>query len=109
MKIVSGSRVLKTLLAKEYRERLRPRPMRPDMRHLMRTKKRIFQMKMKLAASKKSSDWSLKNLAVALSKLKNNKSRDFEGLANEIFKENVIGTNLKKCLLIMLNNLKNKI
>ena len=41
-----------------------------------------------------------------MAKLKSNKSRDFEGFCNEIFKENVIGADLKKSLLLMFNNLK---
>ena len=46
------------------------------------------------------------DLDKALAKLKNNKSRDFEGLPNEIFKENIIGYDLKESLLIIFNNLK---
>ena len=50
----------------------------------------------------------MKDLEKALSDLKNNKSRDFEGFINEIFKDNVIGENLKESLLLMLNRLKIK-
>ena len=42
----------------------------------------------------------------ALSSLKNNKSRDYQGFINEIFKIGVIGDNLKRSLLIMFNKLK---
>ena len=47
-----------------------------------------------------------KELDNALSELKVNKARDFEGFSNEIFKENIIGTDLKQSLLIMFNKLK---
>ena len=40
--------------------------------------------------------------------LKNNKSRDNDGLINEIFKKNVIGDDLKRSLLLMFNKLKQK-
>ena len=43
---------------------------------------------------------------IALKDLKNNKSRDFEGYANEIFKNGMIGSDLKKSLLILFNSLK---
>ena len=105
-KLVSGAREIKTLLAKEYRERLRSRPVRPDLKLMKKRKKRIFQMKMKLAVSRDSPDWSMDNLEAALSKLKNNKSRDYEGYITEIFKKNVIGSNLKLSLLILFNKLK---
>ena len=37
---------------------------------------------------------------------KNNKTRDNDGLINEIFKNAVIGNNLKKSLLMMFNKMK---
>jgi hypothetical protein len=48
----------------------------------------------------------MKDLESALCDLKRNKSRDFEGLVNEIFKLDVIGSDLKESLLIMFNNLR---
>ena len=48
----------------------------------------------------------MSDLEDALSDLKNNKSRDHEGLINEVFKKEVIGDNLKKSLLLMFNQLK---
>ena len=46
------------------------------------------------------------DLEKALDNPKNNKSRDFEGFSNEIFKQNIIGTNLKMSLLVMFNKMK---
>ena len=66
-------REIKTLLAKEYKERLRSRPFRPDMKSMKYRKKHIFQMKMKIAQSKRSPDWTVQNLDDVLSKLKNKK------------------------------------
>ena len=105
-KIVSNPRDLKLLLAKEYKERLRTRPVKPEMKDIMMTKQKISEMKLKLASLKKTPEWTLKELDNALSKLKANKARDFEGFSNEIFKENIIGTDLKQSLLIMFNKLK---
>ena len=63
---------------------------------------------MQLAQQKESPDWTMSDLDLALSDLKNNKFRDPEGYVNEIFKHGVIGDNLKKSLLIMMINLKKK-
>ena len=41
-KIVSGPLEIKLLLAKEYKDRLRCRPIRPDMKKMQKRKKRIF-------------------------------------------------------------------
>ena len=73
-----------------------------------RRRKRIFELKLSLAKLKKTPPWTLKDLESALCDLKRNKSRDFEGLLNEIFKMDVIGLNLKDSLLIMFNSLKLK-
>ena len=104
--IISNPNALKALLAKEYKERLRKRPMKPEMTQIMMTKKKLFNMKLKLANNNKSPEWSLRDLEKALDNLKNNKSRDFEGFSNEIFKQNIIGTNLKMSLLVMFNKMK---
>ena len=63
-------------------------------------------MKLKLAVKNKSKAWTMADLDLALRDLKTNKSRDPEGLINEIFKTDVIGTDLKESLLLMFNALK---
>ena len=107
-KMISTPRGIKKLLVKEYKDRLRSRPYRPDLQQLKKRRKRIFKLKMKLAKAKKSSDWKMEDLDKALSNLKNNKSRDYDGYINEIFKINVIGDDLKKSLLLMFKKLKSK-
>ena len=105
-KLVTDPRKLKKLLAKEYKERLRTRPVRPDLKLLEERKSRIFKMKMKLASSRPTSLWTMSDLEKALKDLKPNKSRDPEGLINEMFKKNVIGDDLKLSLLKMFNRIK---
>ena len=106
--LISEPNELKKLLEKEYIERLRARPVRPDFENLEKRKNDIFEMKLKLASSKKSKPWTMENLDKALSDLKNGRSRDPEGLINEIFKKNVIGNDLKSSLLMMFNKIKEK-
>ena len=65
-------------------------------------------MKIKVAGRRESPMWTMDDLEKALRNLKNNKSRDFEGYINELFKLNVIGDDMKKSLLIMFNKLKKK-
>ena len=106
--MVSGPREIRKLLATEYKDRLRSRPVRPGLENMKKRKRLIFKMKMKLAERKSSPDWTMADLERALKNLKNGKSRDFEGYINEIFKMDVIGSDLKKSLLLMLNKLKKK-
>ena len=72
-KIVSGPKELKILMAKEYKQRLRNRPVRPDLKQMKLRKNRIFQLKLKLAESKKNPEWTMADLNKVLSRLKNNK------------------------------------
>ena len=105
-KVVTGPREIKNVLAREYKDRLRSRPGRPDLKIMKERKIKLFEMKLKQAKENPSTKWNEYDLEKALSNLKNNKSRDFEGLINEIFKENSIGTNLKHSFLKMFNLLK---
>ena len=104
--LISDPKEIKKLLAKEYRQRLRSRPLRPDLIDLKQRRKDIFKMQMKLAEGTSSKPWIMKDLNNALRDLKNKKSRDHAGYVNEIFKHGVIGINLKQSLLLMFNKLK---
>ena len=95
-------------MAKEYKNRLRSRPVLKEFRATKIRRRKIFQIKLKLATQKKSIPWTMKDLDRALCYLKNNKSRDFGGNVNKIFKNNVIGSDLKKSILKMLNSLRAK-
>ena len=52
-------------------------------------------MKMKLAEAKSSVPWNMNDLDKALGDLKKNKSRDPEGLINELFKKMLLERILK--------------
>ena len=104
--LVSVATEIKELMAKEYGERLRDRLMRPDLKSFIVRKQEIFEMKMERAGRKESPDWSMEELDKVLAKIKNNKSRDFEGYINEIFKTPVVGSDLKNSLEIMFNKLR---
>ena len=56
--------------------------------------------------SRKSSPWNLPTLNNTLACLKNKKARDPHGLVNELFKEGLIGIDLKIALLLMFNGMK---
>ena len=61
-KIVSGAKDIKKLLAKEYKDRLRCRPIRPDLSNTKIRRNSIFNMKMKLAETRHSPDWKMSDL-----------------------------------------------
>ena len=87
---------------------MRNRPSRPDLGNIKQRKEEIFRMQLELAENVSSPPWKIEDLEKALKSLKNNKCRDQDGYINEIFKPGVIGSDLKKSMLIMFNNLKTK-
>ena len=105
-KIVSSHKDIKNLLMREYKDRLRSRPTRPDLKSHKIRRNKIFELKIQLAKTNKSPDFSMKQLESAIANLKNNKSRDPSGYINELFKKTVIGDNLKESLLLMMNKKK---
>ena len=63
---------------------------------------------MKLAQKKKKAPWTMEDLDKVLKYLKDNKSRDPFGLANELFKKNAAGDDLKCAVLKLLNRIKSE-
>ena len=61
---------------------------------------------LELMKGKKSRDWQVDDIDKVLRNLKNNKSCDPEGYINEIFKPDVIGSNLRDGLLELINGIK---
>ena len=63
--------------------------------------------RLKAAKNKKSKPWSIYDLEAVLNHLKKNKSRDpFGYYADEIFRSDVLGDDLKKALLNLMNKIK---
>ena len=106
-KLILVKKYIKNLLAREYKDRLRARPTRPDLESIKTRKEKIFQLKLKISAANKSPDWAMEDLNAALYNLKNKKCRDPRGLCNELFKDGAIGEDMKISLLTMMNKIKN--
>ena len=75
--IISGRKEIKNLLAKEYRNRLRTRPARPEFLPTILRRKRIFDIKMSLAQLRKTPPSTMKDLESALCDLKRKKVQRF--------------------------------
>ena len=77
---ISEPSASKKLLAKEYKERLRKRPIKPDFNRLEKRKNAILKLKLRLASRTKSKPWDMQNLGKALADLKTERSREPLGL-----------------------------
>ena len=68
----------------------------------------MWNLRLEKCSEVKTEDWSMKNLRAVLKGLKSNKARDPLGMANEIFKPNVIGEQLEFALLSLMNGTKSE-
>ena len=104
--IITNPEALKGLYVETYKLRLRHRPMREDLEELKVLKEELFNLRLLAAKLTKSKRWDLDQLDEVLVGLKKNKARDPLGIINELFKPGVIGLDLKKSLLQLLNGVK---
>ena len=105
-KLVTNAETIKDMAAKAYKHRLRNRPMKEGMEKIKDEKEAIAHKVMEAARLTKTDPWDMGDLDLVLRKLKNNKSRDPNGLVNELFKEETAGDDLKLAILKLMNRIK---
>ena len=103
-RLLTAPKDIKIALAKEFNDRWRRRPSRPDFTEINEIKKKVFNMKLKLAAQTKSEPFTEKELNNGIKGMNTEGSRDPKGLISEIFP--FMGSDLKLSLLQLLNELK---
>ena len=89
-----------------FKYRLRHKPAKPDFEEVLQLQEELFKLRLELSKKQKTSPWTMEDLEDALKTLKNGKCRDPEGLIREIFKEDVIGKDLQRSMLVMFNKIK---
>ena len=104
--LITAPPLLRKLYLDTYVHRLRHREIRPELKEVYRLKTMLWDRRLVELKSNKSQSWTMDNLNAVLKGLKNNKARDPDGYINEIFKPNVIGSNLRGGLLHLANGVK---
>ena len=104
--LISAPNALKELYLQHYVKRLAHRKI--DNKYIENYQKKVelWKLRFERLQETKTSDWTNKDLQVALKSLKNNKTRDPSGFINELFKAPVIGKDLENAILKMLNGIK---
>ena len=101
--LVTNQEGIKELAKKAYQERLRNRPIKQGLEDIKESKERLAEKLMNVAKNNKTEPWNIHDLNEVLKSLKSNKSRDPNDLANEIFKPEVAGDDLKHAILNLMN------
>ena len=107
-RLISSPKELLHTLQKEYRDRLRKRKTKHNLKEHMQRMHEVTKLKLLRASRNKSPEFTLEELEKGLSDLNKGKARDPQGLCAEIFQIKVMGQNLKESLLHLLNTIKKK-
>ena len=107
--LVSDPDSLKQLYVETYKQRLKHRIMRPGYEDLEHLKSFLFNIRLSLSKRIKSEPWTPSQLMKVLKSLKAGKSCDALGYTNEMFKPEVIGSDLFESLLNIVNRAKDEI
>ena len=104
--LVTNPTALKQVYLNAYAKRLAHRSMRPDLEDIFQLKTNLWKQRYRIISNNQSPNWNQEQLYRVLSKLKNNKAIDPDGLQNELFKPGCIGEDLAMALLCLFNQCK---
>ena len=82
--------------------------MENNLKNLEKDRNELCATRLKLTKLNKTEPWNMDDLKVTLKQLDNEKSRDAEDHANELFKETAAGSDLLKAILKLMNLIKEK-
>ena len=77
-----------------------------ELREIKGLKETLFHLRLNQAKQCRSKPWDMDQLDTVLLSLKTTKARDPLGMVNDLFKDGVLGLDLKESLLQLLNLVK---
>ena len=104
-KLIKNPSEKKVVTLQHFEHRMGKRQVMDDVEEIVNFKKGLF--KLRLGEAKSSSPFSIKELDKVLKSLKSGKSKDAKGYICDMFREGIIGTDLKHSVLLMINRMKN--
>ena len=108
-KVITNPKEKKGVILNHFMHRMRKRPVKEELEEVLNLNDDTFRLRIEMAKKKKSTPITLEELNRSLKSLKIGKSRDPQSLLSELFKDGVIGTDLKNSLLMMFNKVKDEI
>ena len=108
-KVITNREEKKHVILKHFAHRMRKRPVKDEVTEIVDLNEKLFKQRLTNVKSVRSSPFSMEELTITLKNLTLGKSRDPDNLVCDIFKEGVIGDNLKESILMMMNRMKEEI
>ena len=103
---VTSPAAIEKLAIRTYEKRLENRPMKVNLQKIRLEKEELCKTRLEIAKNNKTKPWDMDDLDLVLKQLKRNKSRDPSGYANEIFRLEVAGDDLRRAILLLMNRIK---
>ena len=107
-KVVTNPIEKKKVTLKHFQHRMRTRKIHEKVEEVDKLNKLLFEERLKEAKLNVSPPFSVNELDKVLKELKTGKCKDPDNYIFELFKDGVIGNDLRKSILIMMNIMKNK-
>ena len=104
--LVTTSSAIEALTMEMYQDRLKAHNIKEHLTEHKVQREKMCDERLKEASQIKTHDWTMGDLEEVLKQLKLNKSRDPMGYSNELFTPNNAGTDLKKAVLKLMNQIK---
>ena len=92
--LVTDVEAIKDMAIKAFKHRLRNRPIKEGLEDMKEAKEKAAKRVMEAAKNNKTYPWDMMDIEIVLNNMKNNKSRDPNGLVNELFKKETAGEDL---------------
>ena len=94
--LVTAPTALKNLYLQTYKNRLEHRKINERYQNIRDLKTELWDLRFESLKKKEAVLWTLEDLEEATKSLKNNHSRDPNGMISELFKQNIAGKDLKR-------------
>ena len=107
--LVTRSSAIEKLTMEMYSERLKALNIKEDLKLHQLQQENLCEKRLKETQAIKTPLWTMEDIDEVLKELKNNKSRDPMALANELFKPDNAGADLKTAVLKLMNQIKTQL
>ena len=106
--LLTSDQALQNRALEVFEERLRGNQIESHLKDLEQDVNTLCEIRVNITKSNKTEPWSMEELKDVLKHLENDKCRDPEGYANELFKEATAGSDLLLGVLKLMNMIKKK-
>ena len=106
--LLTTNKAIENRAVKVFRERLDNNTMKPHLSDMESNVNKLCEQRLKATKLNKTEPWTMAELEEAVKDLGRNKSRDANGHANELLKEEAAGTDFKLAILKLMNMIKER-